>query len=120
MSQGELVTAYASGRLSRRSFISGLTALGVSASAATAYATVLHPAQSAVAQQHTVCDELYPPQLVAPMIPIPPNAPPQVQQRLEQLQDQLTTRFENLQAQLNQRFAALRTRFGCPPAHGGS
>lgn len=115
MSHDELVTAYASGRLSRRSFVSGLTALGVSASAAAAYATVLHPAQSAAAQQTTICDELYPPQLVAPTISIPPNAPPQVKQRLQALQDQLNTRFATLQQQMNTRFAALRQRFGCPP-----
>lgn len=111
MSQNELVIAYASGRLSRRSFVSGLTALGVSAGAATAYATVLHPTRSAAAQGG-VC-ELYPPQLDAPEIPVPPNAPPQAKQHLKMVQEMLNQNFAALQDRLNQRFAENRKRHGC-------
>lgn len=113
MSQHELVTAYASGRLSRRSFISGLTALGVSASAATAYAAVLHPSRSAAAQSRA-CGELYAPQVEAPDIPIPPKAPAFVQDRLRDLQDRLNHKFEALQTRLNNRFEENRDRHDCP------
>lgn len=112
MSQHDLVTAYASGRLNRRSFISGLTALGVSASAATAYATVLHPSRSAAAQSQA-CGELYAPQVEAPDIPVPPKAPLFVQQRLEDLQLRLNDKFAHLQQRLNQHFEDLRDKHGC-------
>jgi hypothetical protein len=112
MSHRDLVTAYASGRLSRRSFVSGLTALGVSASAATAYATVLHPTRSAAAQSQA-CGELYPPQVEAPDIPIPPKAPAFVQDRLKDLQARLDKQFADLQDRLNKKFAELRNRHGC-------
>jgi hypothetical protein len=57
MSREELVGAYVGGAVSRRVFIRGLVALGVSAGAAVAYADVL--TSSAVAQTTTTAD-IYP------------------------------------------------------------
>lgn len=47
MTKHELITAYVGGRIGRRDFVRGLTALGVSASAAGAYALSLTPGASA-------------------------------------------------------------------------
>src|SRR3712207_5979766 len=44
MSRHELVDAYISGTINRRAFVRGLTALGVSAGMAAAYAVALQPA----------------------------------------------------------------------------
>ena len=44
MSKSDLIDAYLSGAITRRSFVQGLTALGVSASTAAAYAVALRPA----------------------------------------------------------------------------
>lgn len=113
MTRQELVQAYSSGRINRRAFVTGLTALGVSASAATAYATSLQPAAAA---PNPICDELYPPQLTPPQLPpLPPGLPPAIYQRYQQVQDQLNQRFAASQQKLNQRFTQLRQRFGCKP-----
>jgi hypothetical protein len=58
MSREELVGAYVHGAVSRRVFIRGLVALGVSAGAAVAYADVL--TSSAVAQSTTAAVDIYP------------------------------------------------------------
>ena len=47
MSEQELIGAYTSGKISRRIFVRGLVAAGVSAAAAAAYAANLQPAQAA-------------------------------------------------------------------------
>ena len=44
MSTHELVDAYVSGAINRRTFVRGLTALGLSASLAASYAVALRPA----------------------------------------------------------------------------
>lgn len=44
MTKQELVDAYVSGAINRRSFVRGLIALGLSASLAAAYAVALQPA----------------------------------------------------------------------------
>lgn len=44
MSVGELVDAYVSGAINRRTFVRGLTARGVSARVAASYAVALQPA----------------------------------------------------------------------------
>lgn len=44
MSKHELVDAYVSGAINRRTFVQGLTALGVSAGVAASYAVALQPA----------------------------------------------------------------------------
>jgi hypothetical protein len=46
MTKHELIDAYASGRIGRRDFMTRLTALGVSAGAATAYAFALNPSSA--------------------------------------------------------------------------
>jgi hypothetical protein len=43
MSKHELVNAYVSGAINRRTFVRGLTALGLTASLAAAYAVALQP-----------------------------------------------------------------------------
>jgi hypothetical protein len=47
MSRHQLVDAYVSGQIGRRAFVRGLVALGMSASAAAAYAAALNPAEAA-------------------------------------------------------------------------
>lgn len=47
MSRDELVAAYGKGAVSRRAFIRGLVASGVSLSAATAYSVALRPSEAA-------------------------------------------------------------------------
>jgi hypothetical protein len=44
MSKRELIDAYVSGAINRRAFVRGLTALGLTASLAAAYAVALQPA----------------------------------------------------------------------------
>jgi hypothetical protein len=44
MSKRELVDAYISGAINRRTFVRGLTALGLTASVAASYAVALQPA----------------------------------------------------------------------------
>jgi hypothetical protein len=44
MSKHELVKAYVSGAINRRTFVRGLTALGLTASVAASYAVALQPA----------------------------------------------------------------------------
>jgi hypothetical protein len=44
MSKRELVDAYVSGAINRRTFVRGLTALGLTASLAASYAVALQPA----------------------------------------------------------------------------
>jgi hypothetical protein len=47
MSQHELIDAYVSGAINRRTFVRGLTALGVSATLAASYAVALEPPAAA-------------------------------------------------------------------------
>lgn len=56
MSRQDLVESYVSGHIDRRAFVRGLVALGISASAATAYATALNPTDASAQGQF---DELY-------------------------------------------------------------
>jgi hypothetical protein len=49
MSRQDLVDAYVSGQVGRRAFVRGLVALGVSASAAAAYADALKPSETEAA-----------------------------------------------------------------------
>jgi hypothetical protein len=44
MSKRELIDAYVSGAINRRTFVRGLTALGLTASLAASYAVALQPA----------------------------------------------------------------------------
>jgi hypothetical protein len=53
MSKEELLNAYVEGRISRRSFIRGLTAIGISQSSAVLHAAALRPGSTALA------DDLY-------------------------------------------------------------
>ena len=53
MSKEELLDAYVEGRISRRLFIRGLTALGISQSSAILHAAALRPGSTALA------DDLY-------------------------------------------------------------
>ena len=53
MSKEELLDAYVEGRISRRSFIRGLTAIGISQSSAVLHAAALRPGSTALA------DDLY-------------------------------------------------------------
>ena len=71
MSREELVEGYASGRVSRRVFVKGLVALGVTGTAAVAYANALGatPAPRAGSVHADVYD-VYP--------PVPPTDPSQV------------------------------------------
>jgi hypothetical protein len=58
VSRQDLVQAYVSGQIGRRAFVRGLVALGVSTSAAAAYATALNPVE---ARGLDLDDELYVP-----------------------------------------------------------
>jgi len=73
MSKRELIDAYLSGAITRRSFVQGLTALGLSASAAGAYAIALRPATA-----QTV-DDLYYDFYPAPTPPEQPQCLPKKQ-----------------------------------------
>lgn len=116
MSRHELVAAYSSGRIGRRAFISGLTGLGVTATAAAAYATALEPHTAKAQPANSICSELYPPQLSPPTLPeLPPQVPQQVQDRLAEVQQRLNARFAETQQRLNARFNEIRDRFGCKP-----
>ncbi|MFN8027178.1 MAG: hypothetical protein U0W40_12710 [Acidimicrobiia bacterium] len=63
MSREELVEGYTSGRVSRRVFVKGLVALGVTGTAAVAYANALGAAPTFTPRQ-AVADlyDLYPPE----------------------------------------------------------
>src|SRR5262245_30782675 len=52
MSKSELIAAYVGGRIGRRDFVRRLTALGVSATAAAAYAQTLAPSAAAAGLGH--------------------------------------------------------------------
>ena len=64
MSREELVSGYTSGRLSRRVFVKGLVALGVTGTAAVAYANALAAAPAATPRQTLSADvyDVYPPE----------------------------------------------------------
>jgi hypothetical protein len=57
MSREELIREYEAGRLSRRAFVKGLAALGVSGAAAIAYANMLGPTPTPPA--HAASSDLY-------------------------------------------------------------
>lgn len=62
MSREELVEGYAAGRVSRRVFVKGLVALGVTGSAAIAYANALAAAPAAPrGSVHADLYDVYPP-----------------------------------------------------------
>ncbi len=63
MSREELVAGYASGRVSRRVFVKGLVALGVTGTAAVAYANALAAAPASTPRQAVSADvyDVYPP-----------------------------------------------------------
>ncbi len=59
MSKSELVEAYVTQAINRRAFVQGLTALGVSAGVAAAYAVALQPAAAGNGGSSS-CLDLYP------------------------------------------------------------
>lgn len=63
MSRHELVEAYIANTINRRAFIQGMTALGVSAGVAAAYAVALQPAAAGDGPPDSQCDPRLPPEL---------------------------------------------------------
>ncbi|MCA9879290.1 MAG: hypothetical protein KC442_15975 [Thermomicrobiales bacterium] len=63
MSRHELVEAYIANTINRRAFIQGMTALGVSAGVAAAYAVALRPAAAGDGPPAGSCDPRLPPEL---------------------------------------------------------
>lgn len=59
MSRHDLIDDYISRRISRRAFIQGLTALGVSSGIAASYAVALQPASAATCQFYDDPNNLY-------------------------------------------------------------
>jgi hypothetical protein len=75
LSREELVSGYAAGRLSRRVFIRGLVALGVSGGAALAYADALGASPAPRPAGRGATADLYPPGDLYPP-PTPPTTQP--------------------------------------------
>jgi hypothetical protein len=76
VSREELVEAYLGGRISRRMFIRGLIAAGVSLTAAVAYSNVLGSVARATPRPRGIGD-LYPPDLYPPDLYPPDLYPPE-------------------------------------------